>query len=90
MEFRIKYSYQTLWRIRLLNPPWRSCDRIISSNISSCDRLAEQPTEAPLAYCEHKRLELEILHDFSDDICTLSNCLQISQLKATNLETTAK
>lgn len=90
MEFRIKYSYQTLWRIHLLNPPWRSCDRIISSNISSCVRLAEQPTEAQLAYCEHKRLELEILHDFSDDICTLSYCLQTSQLKATNIETTAK
>lgn len=53
MEFRIKHSYQTLQRIHLLNPPWRSCDRIISSNISSCDRLAEQPTEAQLAYCEH-------------------------------------
>lgn len=90
MEFRIKYSYQNLQRIHLLNPPWRSCDRIISSNISSCDRLTEQPTEAPLAYCEHQRLELEIVHDFSDDICTLSYCLQTSQLKATNLETTAK
>lgn len=89
MEFRIKYSYQTLWRIHLLNPPWRSCDRIISSNISSCDRLAEQPTEAQLAYCEHQRLELRSCMTFPMT-SALSYCLQSSQLKATNIETTAK